>query len=207
MHRPSPTDDALLRAWGEGDKHAAAQLIDRYFDEVHGFFASKVPDEAEDLTQQTFLGCVERRDQLAAIHTFRAFLFAVARHRLIDHFRRKGSAPRLDATVTSLADLGTSPSRAVARDREQRVVLEGLRRIPLDSQLILELYYWQSLTGRELAEVLDVPEGTARSRLRIAKRQLTEEIERVNEAADSLHDTLTKLADWRPATKAATEAP
>lgn len=190
------TDDALLRAWSDGDKDAAAQLIERHFDELYRFFASKVGDEAEDLVQQTLLGCVERCHERDAIRTFRAFLFGVARHRLIDHFRRRGCAPHLDAEVTSLADAGTSPSQRVARDREERLVLEALRRIPLDSQLVLELFYWQSFTGRELAGVLGIPEGTARGRLRSARKQLAEQVERMSEAAVALDDTLTRLADW-----------
>lgn len=190
------TDDALLRAWRDGNKDAAARLIERHFDELYRFFVSKVGDEAEDLVQQTFLGCLERCHERDAIRTFRAFLFGVARHRLIDHFRRRGSA-HLDAAITSLADAGTSPSQRVARNREERLVLEALRRIPLDSQLVLELFYWQSFTGRELAGVLGIPEGTARGRLRSARKQLTEQVERISEAAVALDDTLTRLADWR----------
>ncbi len=196
--RLATTDDALLEAWGGGDKQAAAQLIGRYSDDLYRFFAGKVGDDAEDLVQQTLLGCVERRHELGAIRTFRAFLFGVARHRLIDHFRRRDSSPWLDAAITSLADAGTPPSQRIARDREERVVLEALRRIPLDSQIVLELYYWQSLTGRELAGVLGIPEGTARGRLRSAKKQLAEQIERMTNTAVALDDTLTRLADWSP---------
>jgi len=198
VHGPATADDALLRAWGSGDKDAAAQLIERYSDDLYRFFAGKVGDEAEDLVQQTLLGCVERRDELDAIRTFRAFLFGMARHRLVDHFRRRGAAPFVDAAMTSLADLGTPLSERLARNREERLVLEGLRRIPLDSQLVLELYYWQSFTGPELAHVLGIPEGTARGRIRSAKQQLAQQIERINEASVVLEDTLTRLADWRP---------
>ncbi len=51
-------------------------------------------------------------------------------------------------------------------------MLEALRRLPLETQVLLELRFWEGLTGPKLARVHDVPEGTTRSRLRRATEQL-----------------------------------
>jgi RNA polymerase sigma-70 factor (ECF subfamily) len=80
----------------------------------------------------------------------------------------------MDFGITSLLDLGVSPSTAFAKDEEQRLVLEGLRRLPVDQQILLELFYWQDLKGPELAKVLDVAEATVRTRLFRARQQLRE---------------------------------
>lgn len=67
-------------------------------------------------------------------------------------------------------------------------MLRALRCIPLDHQILVEPFYWEGLTGPDLATVLEVPEGTVRTRLRRARALLAEKIE---ELADS-----PNLEDW-----------
>ncbi len=191
-------DTQLLRAWAGGDRQAAAELIARHTEALHRFFAGKVGNEAEDLMQQTLLDCVEHTRQHPEIRSFPALLFGIARNRLIDHFRRRSKGPQIDPAVTSLAATGTLPNQRIARRQEERQLLEGLRNIPIDSQITLELYYWQGLTGPDLSEVLGIPEGTARGRIRRAKQQLAHELEQLSASPVPLEDTLTQLADWSP---------
>lgn len=196
-----PTDDELLEAWAGGDESAAATLIERHFEDLYRFFEGKVGNDAEDLIQQTLLGCLEQRGRRTEIRSFRAFLFGIARNRLVDFFRARDKTGRVDPLESSLADQQTPLSKRIVEDEQERLVLEALRRIPLQSQLMLELYYWQSLSGPELAEVVGVPEGTVRGRLRRAKQLLTEQLDQLVKAPISLEDTLTRLADWRAPTE------
>ena len=121
----------------------------------------------------------------------------MARNHLIDHFRGKTKQRSVDPLSSSLVELQTAPSQRIARNEEERFVLEALRRIPLDAQLLLELYYWQSLSGPELAAVFEIPEGTLRGRLRRAKSLLRAEVDAVTCSGVALEDTLTRLADWK----------
>ncbi len=191
------TDGELLDAWRAGDDSAAAQLIERHFEDLYRFFATKVGDEAEDLIQSTLMGCLENWGAQSQVRSVRGYMFGVARNQLIDHFRRNTKQRAVDPLSSSLVDLQTAPSQRIARNEEERWVLEALRRIPLDSQLLLELYYWQSLSGPELAAVFDIPEGTLRGRLRRAKTVLREEVEALARSGVALEDTLTRLADWK----------
>lgn len=121
----------------------------------------------------------------------------MARNHLIDHFRGKTKQRSVDPLSSSLVDLQTAPSQRIARNEEERFVLEALSRIPLDAQLLLELYYWQSFSGPELAAVFEIPEGTLRGRLRRAKSLLRAEVDAVTRSGVALEDTLTRLADWK----------
>src|SRR5690606_25043605 len=104
---------------------------------------------------------VEGRERFRGQSSFRTYLFGVAHNVLRSHLRgRKREADRLDFGVTSVFDLGLSPTVLIAARREQTLVLQALRRIPLEHQIVLELYYWESMTAKELGEILDVPEGT-----------------------------------------------
>ena len=84
----------------------------------------------------------------------------------------------------------------MAKRREERLLLEALRSIPLDHQIALELYYWQEMTAAELAAVLDIPEGTIRSRLRRAKHLLEEQLAELAQSPDLLETTMANLDEW-----------
>ncbi|MDQ3367772.1 MAG: sigma-70 family RNA polymerase sigma factor [Myxococcota bacterium] len=166
-----PTDRALLDAWRGGDLTAGDALVSRHWASISRFCRTKLGDDAADLIAQVFLACVEGRDRIDG-DTIKAYLFAVARRRLADHFRKRARTPALDFAVSSLADLGPGPATALG-DREQRALLQrGLARIPLDDQIALELAYGEGLSTRELAAVLEIAEPTVRSRLSRARARL-----------------------------------
>lgn len=171
------SDRDLLAAWRDGELDAAEQLLDRHFSALCRFFRNKVDQGVEDLIQQTLLTCVERRDRIPEAWSFRTFLFVVARDQLYTHYRR--GRTRLDVTQTSVADLSPSPSTLIARRQEHMLMLEALRHLPLETQVLLELRFWEGLTGPELAQILGVPEGTIRSRLRTAQTRLAAALTRL----------------------------
>ena len=166
------SDVELLAAWRDGDRDAAELLLDRHFAALCRFFRNKVDQGVEDLIQQTLLTCVERRDRIPEAWSFRTFLFVVARDQLYMHYRR--GRRRLDVTQTSVADLSPGPSTLIARRQEHTLMLEALRCLPLETQVLLELRFWEGMTGPQLAQIHDVSEGTIRSRLRLAQARLGE---------------------------------
>jgi RNA polymerase sigma-70 factor (ECF subfamily) len=169
------SDLDLLAAWRGGDPGAGSELLRRHFDELLRFFLNKVDDGVEDLLQRTMLACVESRDRFRGDSSFRTYLFRVARNEVYAHWRRRRSdRQHLDTGVSSVADLAASPSRVLAQRHEQRVLLEALRGIPLDFQIALELHYWEQLSTVELSEVLEIPQGTVKSRLRRGRELLHE---------------------------------
>jgi RNA polymerase sigma factor (sigma-70 family) len=190
-------DRELFRAWRAGDRQAGGELFSRHFDAVYSFFRNKLDGDVEDLVQRTFVACVEGRERFREDAQFRTYLFAVAQNLLYDHFRRRRLAGEtIDIDAYSAADLGMSPSSVIAARAEERVLLQALRRLPLSSQVLLELYFWENLTGSELGAFLGVVEDTARSRLRKAKRQLEEMIRTIEAAPHELTSTLGNLEQW-----------
>ena len=134
--------------------------------------------------------------------TFRTFLFAIARNELCAHYRAAKRGADIDFSVSSVADLSPSPS-AVARARSERErLVEALRALPVDAQVAIELRFWGGLSGPELAVVLEVAEGTVRSRLRRGLEGLREHLARdgggeIVEVAegDDLEAWATRLGD------------
>lgn len=189
-------DAELLTSWRGGDPAAGEALFERHFDALYRFFRNKVQDGLEDLVQETFLACLAG-PPFRGESSFRTYLFAIARNALHAHIRKLGRArAEVDIGDVSVADLGTSPSGVVARRREERLLLEALRGLPLDFQIALELFYWEDLTGPDLAIVLAIPEGTARSRLRRAREALEQKLAELADDPGVLSSTTTDLEGW-----------
>lgn len=194
---PPKSDLELLEAWRDGDARSGNELFNRHFDSVCRFFANKAPNEVDDLIQRTFLACVEGRDRYRGEASFRGYLFGVARNVLRRHYRDKRyHDDRFDPLMVSVHDLGPGPSLLIADKREQELLLAALRRLPLDHQITLELYYWESMSGSELAEVLEIPEGTVRGRIRRAKQLLEEALAELAESPEQLETTMANLEGW-----------
>lgn len=191
-------DFELLERWRAGDQAAGKDLFARHFDGVFRFFRNKVDDAAEDLTQQTFMACVQARDRIRGEASFRTYLFSVARKRLYSYLRDNfRHPPEQELPRISIVEMGlASPSRAVADREEQALLIKALRRLPIEMQVALELFYWEDLGVVEIAEVLDVPLGTVKSRLQRARARLNDLIAELA-ASDDLHrSTVDNLEAW-----------
>lgn len=192
------TDLALFEAWRGGDRHAGGELFDRYFVPLRRFFRSKIGDDYEELVQLTFMRCTQSMDKFRAEGTFRAFLFAIAWNVLRDHLRKRSrERDRWDPNDDSVADLDLpSPSAAAGERREHSVLLQALRRLPLNDQIVLELFYWEQMRSVEIATVIEVPHGTVRSRLRTARERLRGHVEELSRNPQECKSTLDNLERW-----------
>lgn len=190
-------DIELLDAWRAGDRSAGVALFDRHFRELYRFFRNKAADRVDDLVQQTLLACMEARERLRGSATFRTYMFAVARNQLYRYWReRDSSGDGVDLESKSIHDLAPSAASVMGRRAEERLLLEALRRIPLEFQIALELYYFEGMRGPQIAETLEVPEATVRSRLRRGLEHLRRQIEALSSSPELLQSTLTGLDQW-----------
>ncbi|HWB80870.1 MAG TPA: sigma-70 family RNA polymerase sigma factor [Nannocystaceae bacterium] len=189
-----PTDFELLAAWRAGDIEAGNTLVRRHFLGLYAFVRAKVPEAADDLIQKIWEGCVQARDRIDERASFKAYLFGIARRQLVYFFREaRRDRDHLDTMVESIAQLSGSPSRHVALREEQHAMLTALNGLPLDLQIALELYYWEELSVADVAAVLDVPEGTVKSRLHRARQLLREQLDQAEVGEDAELETLKRL--------------
>lgn len=198
-------DVELLEAWRSGDLGAGSELFMRHFPHVYGFFRSKLEHAAEDLTQETFMRCLEARQAFRGAATFRTYLFAIARNALYSYVTRKANCTKQpDFEVTSIESLDDTPSAVLAGHDDHKLLIHGLRKLPLELQVALELYYIQGLRGGELVGVLGLPAGTVRSRIRRALEQLRANMAELTNAGHPVRTTLTDLRRWASSVRAAT---
>ena len=192
-----------MSAWAAGDDAAGEKLVRLYFAPVHRFFRGKVAGgDDDDLAQRTFLVALERHDRFREDGSMRAFLLGVARLELLTHYRRQRRDPTpVDPGQMTVQDLGTAPPEVVARQQDRRLLARALRRLPLDLQIAVELHYWEQLSSFEIAEVLDTPPPTIRSRLQRARQLLEGLLHEVQATPAERTESLATLSAWVAAAK------
>lgn len=199
------SDAELLQRWRDDDDQAGEALFARYYDPLERFFMNKVSSGISDLIQDTFRKCLHARERLAKPDRFRSYLFSIAYNTLRTHLRtqhRHGEHIDFDHDFdhdfdkVAIHALAPGPSSVLVARREQRLLLEGLRRIPMSCQAILELRYWEDLSGAEIAAFLGVETNTARSRLQRARDRLKQALEALAGSPEVLASTLSDLDGW-----------
>jgi RNA polymerase sigma-70 factor (ECF subfamily) len=173
-----PTDDQLVDRWVSGDENARDQLLARYYSSLRRFFESEYPQAAADLTQCTMIACVSAIQGFQRRSSFRTFLYAIARRQLAYHLRQESRRrPKASFDENNYEPPSmTTPSRVVAGREEQRLLLYALSQLPQDQRIAFELFYWEAMSNREIAEVLDVKITTVTTRLARARRTIRERI-------------------------------
>ena len=191
------SDEELLEAWRGGDKRAGAALLTRHHASVARFFIHKLGADSDDLVQATFLGLLEGLDRFRGEASFRTLLFAIARNKLYRHLRDlTRDRKRFDPEVTSVAAIGVTPTSMLAARDQSKLLLEALRTLPLDTQMMLELHYWEKLRIADIAAILDMPEGTVKIRMHRGRKQLEDQMAALAESKELLRTTLHGLSKW-----------
>ncbi len=192
-------DVALLQAWRAGDNKAGDRLLIAYHKLIWRTIATKVPEEAiEDLVQKVVLALLERRDSIESDLKFRPYALAITRHVICGYYRERQRKPvdLVGIVESSVRDLGAGASSLILAREQERLLLEALRSLPLDDQFVLELHYWEHMSGRELGEVFHCLEPNIRSRLRRAKARLESKLVELSRQHRVLAETVTSLDSW-----------
>lgn len=160
MRRSTPVRD---RAWLE-------DLFDRHSRHLRAFAVRRVGlDAADDVVSEVFATAWRKRHDVPEEPL--AWLFQTARHRVMHHLR--GSTRR--ATLRDSVGRDARPTPTPSAEDESRVLVDAiLDELPATEAEILRLTVWEQLTPSEIAVVLDITPGAARTRLMRARRRAQE---------------------------------
>ncbi|HEV2581503.1 MAG TPA: sigma-70 family RNA polymerase sigma factor [Ktedonobacteraceae bacterium] len=150
---------------------AGKQLI--AFDDLYGEYYARVlaylrfrvgsSEVAEDLVSQVFERVLTHLDGLQAPGAVGAWLFRIARNCATDYFRRQHAAASLDTLVDSSHPRDCSPEETLLAQEERQRLLALLERLPEREREVIGLKFVACLQNREIARVLNMPEGTVGS--------------------------------------------
>jgi RNA polymerase sigma-70 factor, ECF subfamily len=190
-------DENLISFVGKGDAEAFTTLYDRH---SHAAFslAYRVMGErqaADDLVQDTFLklwrSATSYRPERGSVRTW---LLSIVRNRGIDQIRSQASRRRTQETFEASAPR-SQPSEAFAetlRNSQRNQVREALDTLPPEQLKILELAYFSGYTHVQISELVDVPLGTMKGRMRLGLKKMRDYFD---------HPKLTRRQEARPGDK------
>ena len=183
-------DEGLMdRYRDEGRSEDFALLVRRYEKELYRYLARYLGDAtlADDVFQNTFLQVHQKRALYEAGRPFKPWLYAIATHQAVDALRKSGRHPTVsldfrgnssESDASALIDLLVSNSPGPISNLEEAErrdwVRKSIDRLPDALKQTLMLAYFQDLKYREIAEILDIPVGTVKSRLHAALLKLQE---------------------------------
>ncbi len=190
-------DLELLRAWRAGERASGDALMRRYYTRVVRFFELKAQWMAEDLTQRTFLACLEQQEQLRDDAAFAGYLFGIARNQLLMALRRPAPGKVLARFGDeSPAAFQTKLSTLASRRQEQQLLLRAMAALPPDTQMTLSLYYWEEMKAPSMAQVFGISPSAMRSRLVKARASLRDAIEGLAATAEPRTSLLRDVDGW-----------
>jgi len=167
-------DVELIKAFRDGNDIAFITLYNRYKHAIHKFCLKMLADydAAKDAAQCTFLKIYEKREQLEQTARFRQWLFAIARNECISYLRKNKIFSSLpdDMAETNTDSLISS----VERDGEIALVNHAIIQLDPELREVIVLREYQSLSYREIGDIVGIPEKTVKSRLFRARQMIYE---------------------------------
>jgi len=188
----SSTDEELMHAYGKGDLKAFERLVKRHERAVFGYLLRSCSrrDVAEELLQEVFLRVVKGAKNYRSTAKFTTWLYTIARNICIDRARKQrhrkeqsldaplrageGDLSMLDRVSDTEASAGSSQ---IERKRFRQALESALDELPSDQR---EVFVMREITGlkfREIAEILECPVPTIKSRMRYALEGLRGHLE------------------------------
>jgi len=185
------TDEALMRAYGEGDAKAFESLYARHRGGTYRYFLRHLAGDvavAEELHQDLWLRVIGARERYAVQAKFATWLYTLARHRLVDHWRARhgvslasleddGVAAQAEERTASVNDVDDGPLHATIDAETARRLVTALAEVPPLQRDAFLLHVEGGLPLDEIARLTATSGETVKSRLRYAYRRLRATLE------------------------------
>jgi RNA polymerase sigma-70 factor (ECF subfamily) len=180
-------DDQVMISLQSGDHRAFETIVERYQSPLIGFFYRNTRDVqlSEDLTQETLLRVYNQAWDYLPVGKFRGWMYRIARNLLVDNVRRQSHDALVKAVranhseadaLSRLAGEVLSPESHADYREIAALVDELLADIPEEQRLTFLLHHYAGLTLAEVADAMESTLSTCKSRLRLAREKLREQL-------------------------------
>jgi RNA polymerase sigma-70 factor (ECF subfamily) len=184
------TPDSLIEQCLSGDQAAWETIVRQHWRKVFNVaykFVGK-HDEAEDLAQDIFLKIFKALDTFDRRANFQTWIISIARNLCIDHYRsvrkeRETIAREVDAGDLMPVSAEIGPEVALERSDLRALLQRALERLPVALRTAVVLRDLQELSYQEIADQLDLPEGTVKSRINRGRLELARQVRRLQDKA------------------------
>ena len=181
-------DASVIRRCREGDERAYRELLTRFQRPVYSvaFRMVRSAEDAEDITQETFVRVFRALDRYDPERSFEAWIFTITTRLCIDLLRRRKVRPislwRQDPEsgveqAIDIEDTGLKPDETTTYAEEERHAKDLIDSLPPHYRIVVMLRHQQDLSYEEIAEALHLPLGTVKARIHRARALLKDRLE------------------------------
>jgi len=177
LNTASEMTDLLIAVAKQRDKAAFTKVFDHYAPRIKSYLISRGTNDAaaEELSQEAMTSVWRKADKFdpskAGAGTW---IFTLARNLSIDAFRKE-RRPEFDPDdPTLIPDPEPEPDASVASKEGQQLIKKALAGLPTEQRDVIHLSFFQDKSQREIAEELEIPLGTVKSRVRLAMGRIRE---------------------------------
>jgi RNA polymerase sigma-70 factor (ECF subfamily) len=181
------TDKELVRRVKKGDRRAFELLFERYQYKIHGLVGRYIKDfaEVDDVVQEAFIKAFRALPRFRGESAFYTWLYRIAVNTAKNHLVSRSRRPPdvdVDAADAEYFDGGdalresANPENSLARDELERAINDALTNLPDDLRSAVTLREFDGLSYEQIAEIMECPVGTVRSRIFRAREAIEDRI-------------------------------
>ena len=172
-------DEILVKRLQQGDRAAFDELYTRYRDDAlrTASLITGSRADGEDVVQEAFVQCYQRIAQLRDPARFKSWLWTLLTRAAWKYCRRRGREEPVAEFFDDGAKAGESALGAVLRTEQSRELFQAVQALEQKQRTVVVLYYYNDMVVRDIARVLECREGTVKSRLFAARRNLQKAME------------------------------
>ena len=175
-------------------RQAGGALVKRYIGDLQRFLRKRLGDDCQDVLSETTKAMLY--GNYRGEGSFRNYVFGIAYRQTFKVWRTRSRQKQFDPSVSSLNDLGGSITYIMDKRQVRALVAVALRRIPVENQQALELYFIEGHTGPEATEIIGISLPAFRGRLRRGLEKLRREIAELESTGKEYEAGLSAIEDW-----------
>jgi RNA polymerase sigma-70 factor (ECF subfamily) len=181
----SLSDEELMKALSKGDQRAFDELYNRFYAQLLGYFKNMLwgdREKAEDMVHDIFAKIIKNPDYFDTNRSFRTWLFSVASNMCKNEYKKQAVRKNTSIGVEDYRSISSSTNvLAEVQDNQfQQAFEENLAKMDEKHREVFALRHLEGLSMKEIAEVMEINEGTVKSRLFYATKFLAEKLKVYN---------------------------
>jgi RNA polymerase sigma-70 factor (ECF subfamily) len=167
-------DSQMLKMIAKGDQQALAELYHRYESRVFRFLKSKLPDtiDAADIVNEVFMEVWKKAASFQQRSKVSTWLFSMAYFKAVDHLRKYQPEQLSDEHTAQLEDETPTALATLLSQQTAKQVHHCIETLKPDHQSVMQLTFFEELSYREIAEIMQCPENTIKTRMFHAKQAM-----------------------------------
>jgi RNA polymerase sigma-70 factor, ECF subfamily len=168
------SDGQLLARIAHGDHEAVAALYHRLERPLFAFLVKTLRDReaAADVLNDTMLDVWRQAGRFEGKSSVATWIYAIAHHKAISWLRRRREVELNDDVAAEIADDSPSAEARLADADVAKAIARLMERLSVDHRVVLQLAYFQEFSVSQIAEILDCPENTVKTRMFYARQRL-----------------------------------